>query len=301
VKPSLRALLALVTMSVVVASCGAPSPGGGAIGTVERQPLPEGAVVVLAAGDIAECGSQGDDATAAVIAAYPEATVLALGDLAYPAGSTSDFARCYDPSWGAHRDRTRPVPGNHEYQTLGAGGYYAYFGERAGPDGRGYYSFDLGDWHLVALNSERDVRDGGRQLEWLRADLEGTKQRCVLAYWHRPRFTGGRYADFEDVAPLWETLARAGAEVVLVGHDHNYQRYAPLDARGAFDERGVRQFVVGTGGKDRYALAPDPRREAGSADAYGVLRLVLRPDGYDWAFLAAPGSTYTDSGSGSCR
>lgn len=171
----------------------------------------------------------------------------------------------------------RPVPGNHEYMTADARGYFDYFGSHAGTPGSGYYSFNFGAWHLIALHSERDIREGGRQFQWLRADIASTTQRCVLAYWNRPRFTAGEYTDCEELAPFWSTLTSAGAVVVLSGHDHNYQRYALL---GAFDAGGMRQFVVA---------------------AYRVLRLTLRPDGYDWAFLATASTNYLDNGHGECR
>ncbi len=261
---------------------------------------PSEAVTVLAVGDIGDCSSDGDEATAALVAARSGLPILTLGDTVYPSGSAQDFAGCFAPSWGPFRDRMYPTPGNHEYLTSGASAYFDYFGDRAGTPGLGYYSFDVGSWHLVALNSERDVEAGGRQLAWLRADLEANTQRCVLAYWHKPRFTAGQYRDLADGHEFWALLAGAGAEVVLNGHDHNYQRYRPMDARGEPSPGATREFVVGTGGRARYDLQPDPRREAGTADAWGILELTLRPDGYDWRFLAAAGTNYEDSGSGGC-
>lgn len=259
------------------------------------------AVTILAAGDIAECGGDGDEATAALLAARPGLPILTMGDNAYPDGAAQDFANCFGPSWGPHRARIYPSPGNHEYRSRDANPYFDYFGDRAGTRGLGYYSFDLGAWHVIALNSERDNRAGGRQLAWLQADLAANTKPCVLAYWHKPRFTAGEYSDLSDGAAFWTTLANAGAEIVLNGHDHNYQRYQPMDANGAPSPNGVREFVVGTGGKDRYGLSADPRREAGTDKAWGVLELTLRADGYDWRFLPVAGASFADSGSGSCR
>jgi hypothetical protein len=257
--------------------------------------------VVLAAGDISDCNSSGDSATAAILDAQPDAVVLTLGDNAYENGTAADFANCYDPTWGRHKTRTHPAPGNHEYHTPGASGYFGYFGAAAGPDNRGYYGFDLGAWHVVSLNSEQDTGPGGAQVAWLRNDLASTSAACVLAYWHRPRWTKGNYTDQAEVQHLWNTLYDAGADVVLAGHDHNYQRYPPMDTAGAFAPvRGIRSFVVGTGGRHLYALQPDARREAGSDATFGVLELTLHATGYDWQFVPVAGSSYADSGSGTC-
>jgi hypothetical protein len=255
--------------------------------------------VVLAAGDIASCSSDGDERTAALLDAN-RGIVLALGDLAYDNGTLEEFRSCFGPSWGRHKARIRPAPGNHEYYSAAAG-YFAYFGAAAGPAKRGYYSFDLGSWHIVSLNSERDTRAGGAQVRWLRHDLARTTARCVLAFWHRPRWTGGRYEDDARTAPFWNALYAARADVVLAGHDHNYQRYPPLNQRGEIDRaRGIRSFVVGTGGVRFYDLRPDSRRRTGNDATPGVLRLTLRPTGYSWRFLPVAGGSYRDAGSGRC-
>jgi hypothetical protein len=256
--------------------------------------------VVLAAGDIADCNATGDSATAELLDAHP-GTVLSLGDHAYENGTAQEFAACYEPTWGRHRARTLPTPGNHEYHTPGAAGYFGYFGGAAGPGDRGYYSVDLGSWHVISLNSERDTGLQGAQVAWLRADLAATNADCVLAYWHQPRWTSGNYADLSAVEHLWNVLYDAGADVVLAAHDHNYQRYPRMSSTGAVDHaRGIRSFVVGTGGRHRYALRPDARREAGTDDSWGVLELTLHPGSYSWRFLGVAGSTYTDSGSDTC-
>jgi calcineurin-like phosphoesterase family protein len=254
---------------------------------------------LLAAGDIASCASAGDERTAALLDAN-QGTVLALGDNAYKHGTPEEFRTCFGPSWGRHKRRIRPTPGNHEYLS-GGSGYFRYFGRAAGPADRGYYSFDAGSWHVVSLNSERDTATDGAQVRWLRADLARTKAKCVLAFWHRPRWSAANYEDDGRTAPFWNALYAARADVVLAGHDHNYQRYPPLNRRGQIDRaRGIRSFVVGTGGQALYELRPDSRRRAANDEAWGVLKLTLRPAGYDWRFLPVSGRRYRDAGSATC-
>jgi hypothetical protein len=266
--------------------------------------------VLLAAGDIAECGAQGDEATAKILAAYPSATIATLGDNAYQEGTPEDFARCYGPSWGRYRSRTWPATGNHDYGTRKARGYDEYFGDRGGPPGRFYYSYDLGPWHMVVLNSDC-WRIGGcglddPQARWLRNDLRAHRTRCTLAYWHRPPFSSGRYGDPENtqrVRPLWQVAVRQGVDIVLVGHEHSYERFAPMGADGEPDPRGPRLFVVGTGGGNlrEYKRAPLPTTEVRDGRTWGVMRLTLRRRGYDWKFLPVAGSTFTDAGTGRCH
>jgi acid phosphatase type 7 len=254
---------------------------------------------LLAAGDIASCMSDGDERTAELLDSHP-GLVLTLGDNAYERGTLAEFRRCFGPSWGRHKRRIRPSPGNHEYES-GGSGYFSYFGAAAGPGRRGYYSFDLGRWHIVSLNSERDTRARGAQVRWLRSDLARTSARCVLAFWHRPRWSGGERGGNVRTAPLWNALYAAGADVVLAGHDHNYQRFLPLDGRGRVDRaRGIRSFVVGTGGRSFHELRRDRRRSAANDQTLGILRLILRPAGYTWEFLPASSGTYRDTGSGRC-
>ena len=262
---------------------------------------------LLAAGDIASCASDGDEQTAALLDTLP-GTVLTLGDTVYEDGSAVQFARCYAPSWGRFRDRTYPAPGNHDYNTAGASGYYGFFGPRAGKRGEGWYSFDLGRWHLVALNSNCDAvggcQPGSRQERWLRADLAAHPARCTLAFWHHPRFSSGTtHGSDPAVGGLWLALYQAGADVVLVGHEHNYERFAPLDPFGRVDPaRGVREFVVGTGGVSHYPLgSPLAGSEARNNDSFGLLELHLRPAGYSWRFRPAQGGSFQDSGTGSCH
>ncbi len=273
---------------------------------------PKESYVVVAAGDVA-CDSTmprtehtcRDDETAALLEGAD--AVLMLGDGQYPDGRLERYRAAYHRTWGRYRAITYPVPGNHEYQTPKAQGYFAYFGERAGTPEQGYYAFRLGSWLLVALNSNclavGGCREGSRQYRWLRELLATQSAPCTLAFWHHPLFTAGRYTGFAEVRPWWELLYRAGAELVLSGHDHNYQRYTPLDPWGRRDPLGIRQFVVGTGGRSLYRLRPDPlgAREAATDRAFGVLRLELRSDGYAWQFLPVSGASFSDSGSGRCH
>ncbi|ATB29924.1 metallophosphoesterase family protein [Melittangium boletus] len=257
--------------------------------------------VVLAAGDIGNCNSEGDEATAALLDGLP-GTILTLGDNAYPTGSAEAFARCYEPTWGRHKARTRPVPGNHEYLEPEAGPYFDYFGEAAGERGKGYYSYELGTWHVVALNTELTGAASVEQQRWLREDLKAHPTRCTLAYMHRPLFTSMAVRNNVFVRPLWEALAEAGAEVVLAGHDHFYERFAPQTPFGEMDaEKGLREFVVGTGGTFFYPLEPAPASSVMRlGDKHGVLKLTLEETGYTWEFLQVDGGV-GDQGRGECH
>jgi acid phosphatase type 7 len=278
----------------------------------ERPPGPPSGELIVAAGDIANCAGEGDEATAKLVAGIDGATVLTLGDNAYPDGSAQDFEECYEPSWGQFKERTRPIPGNHEYETEGARGYFDYFGEAAGDPEEGYYSYDLGSWHIVALNSNCGVEEircgpGSAQMEWLKEDLAtnaADEGGCTLAYMHHPRFSSGEeHGSTPNLEPLWEALYEAGADVVLSGHEHNYERFAPQDPEGRADpERGIREFVVGTGGKSHYPIvAPIANSEVHDDTSYGVLKLTLHPHSYEWQFVPVAGETFTDSGSGRCH
>jgi acid phosphatase type 7 len=266
--------------------------------------------VLLAAGDIAECDHRGDEATARLLAEHPTATIAALGDLAYQHGTKEEFERCFGPSWGRFRNRIRPAAGNHDHATEDAAGLEAFFGVRAGPAGLYRYSYDLGSWHIVVLDSDC-WRVGGCDLDdeqalWMRADLRAHRRKCTLAYWHRPPFSSGRYGDAEDTArvrPMWQVAAEEGVDVVLTGHEHSYERFAPMDATGAIaPDTGTRLFIVGTGGGNlrRYRRPRLPATEVRNDDTHGVLRLALRPDGYDWRFLPVRGARFTDRGSADC-
>ena len=271
-------------------------------GSVTVSPRPSSAVLV-GAGDIATCGSSGDEATANLLDAI-EGTVFTAGDLAYPDGSAEDFANCYAPSWGRHKSRTRPTPGNHEYYTQDASGYYDYFGSAAGDRDKGYYSYELGAWHVIALNSNLRVDPGSPQEQWLRQDLAKSKVRCTLAYWHHPRFSSGAsHGDHANMQPLWQALYDHGADVIVSAHDHTYERFARQTPAGELDlSKGIRQFVVGTGGANLYSFAmPRPNSEVRGNTAPGVLKLTLFSDRYEWNFVPVAGKTFTDSGTGSCH
>lgn len=255
-------------------------------------------VTVVAAGDIASCRSSYRDESTARLVDKISGTVITLGDQAYPDGSTADF-RCYNASWGKFKSRTRPTPGNHEYHQSGARPYFSYFGSRAGPSGRGYYSFNLGSWHIVSLNSEKL---SSAQERWLKSDLAANRNKCTLAFWHKPLFTSGRHAPSTSMRPLFKILYDAGADVVLSGHNHSYERFAPQTPSGsASSSRGIAQFVVGTGGAgtltDFRSTRPNSKYRY---KGYGVLKLQLNATSYSHTFVSLSGSN-RDSGSRNCH
>jgi hypothetical protein len=279
------------------------------------------AVVVAAAGDVAcdPSDSNYHDGTGTSTACRQLYTsnllvngdfdaVLALGDLQYNSGSLSDFNEVYDPTWGRVQSITYPIVGNHEYGQSNASGYFQYFGSRAGPAGKGYYSFDLGSWHIVAINSECDqvggCGTGSPQETWLRNDLAAHPAQCTIAMWHKGRYSSGHDGDNTFMQPMWADLYNAGVEILLSGHSHDYERFAPQDASGHLDNtNGVRQFIVGTGGAFFTGLGNsfDANSQAHQNTSYGVLQLTLRSGAYDWRFLPEAGKTYTDSGTTSCH
>ena len=275
--------------------------------------------VIAAAGDIA-CDPSSSDydrgrgttsecrelATAGLLTAGRYGAVLTLGDNQYDTGAYAAYRVSYGSSWGRVRSITKPAPGNHEYETSGASGYFRYFGKAAGSQGRGYYSFDLGAWHLISLNSNcwaiGGCGKGSPEERWLRRDLTTHRTACTLAYWHHPRFSSGLHGSSTATAAFWQDLYAGGADVVLSGHDHDYERFAPLAPSGKVDPaRGIREFVVGTGGRSHYGFVSiQPGSQARDSTSFGVLALTLRPTGYDWRFVPAVGS-YTDRGSASCH
>jgi hypothetical protein len=265
-----------------------------------------GAVSIVAAGDIADCRkARPADSGAARTAALvndDDALVLTVGDNTYPVGAPAEFSGCFEPTWGRFGDRLRPSPGNHDYQTPGAAGYYAYFGERAGPQRRGYYSLDLGQWHVVSLNSNVDARRGSAQLDWLRDDLQRATAACTLAVWHHPVFTSGPHGNDPRMTDALAALHGARADVLLVAHDHVYERLMPHDAAGAPDAgRGVRAFTIGTGGAVLYEFKTvHPLSEARDASIHGILRLTLGAGRYRWAFVGIDGRV-RDAGEDVCR
>jgi hypothetical protein len=256
------------------------------------RPEPE---VLLATGDIGSCESQADDAVAD-LASRLDGTIALLGDTVYEEGTPQQYARCFDPSWGPMRSRFRPAVGNHEYLTAGAGGYFDYFGSAAGEEGQGWYSYELGAWHVVVLNSNCSLvgcGDDSPQLRWLRADLAAHPSDCLLAYWHHPRWSSGRHGSTPSVDGFWQVMREAGADVVIGGHDHTYER---------IEIDGIRQFVVGTGGRNLYPFEkpPLPQTKARTDSAFGLLWLSLAADGYAWEFLALGRGNFADAGRGSC-
>jgi hypothetical protein len=254
--------------------------------------------ILLAAGDIAGCADQyQDEVTAEMLADLP-GTIAPLGDLVYQNGTRWQFRNCYDPSGGRLRARSRPSPGNHEYRTDEAGPYYEYFDSLAGPAGKGYYAYTLGTWRIYSLNSERHLAE---QTAWLTAQLAANPSQCILAYWHKPLYSSGQGSPTPAVRPLFDALYKAGAEVVLNGHQHNYERFAPQDADSNFDPRGTREFVVGTGGaqlEDFVTVAKNSKLRY--AAAHGALRMTLSPGKYSWNFLPVPGAPSADSGYANC-
>ncbi|HSL33755.1 MAG TPA: metallophosphoesterase [Candidatus Limnocylindrales bacterium] len=261
--------------------------------------------VLVGAGDIAMCSRDDDESTARLLDAMP-GTVFAAGDNAYEDGSEEQYRECYEPTWGRHLERTRAVPGNHDYQTTDAAGYKAYFGDAsAGPDGETWYSFDLGTWHVVMLDSNCDdvgCEHDSPQGRWLTADLAASDARCTVAIWHHPRFSSGFHGNDRDVAPFWEILHAGGADVVLNGHDHDYERFAPQDPDGEEDRvRGVREFVVGTGGATlRPFEAVVPNSELRYAVTPGIFAMTLHDGRYDWQFVPTSGR-FSDRGSAACH
>jgi len=266
--------------------------------------------VIAAAGDIA-CptgdepseGSCQQLATSDLLVRNVPWTVLTLGDNQYDDGELGEFRRSYAASWGRVKAITRPTPGNHDYHVTGAAGYHAYFGPLAGSPHEGYDSFDVGAWHLIALNSNCEAvgcDEGSAQERWLREDLAAHPGACTLAYWHHPRFSSGDHGNDPSVDAFWRALFEAGADVVLNGHDHTYERFAPQDPDQAADPNGIREFVAGTGGKSLYGFDDPVPNSQVRISTFGILELTLRADGYDWRFVSLTG-TVEDAGSGSCH
>jgi acid phosphatase type 7 len=274
--------------------------------------------VLVGAGDITSCESRGDRATAKLLRSI-SGTVLAAGDNAYENGSLSEYNTCYARTWGRFKERTKPIVGNHEYGTPGASGYFDYFSAtpsapvpntKANPGltpGKGYYSYNRGDWHIVALNSECEYVTGGcaqnsPMLTWLMKDLADNPARCTLAYFHRPRFSSGQNGNDATMGPIWNVLYAADADVVISGHDHVYERFARQTPRGVQTKQGIREFVVGTGGASHGEFRTiEENSQVRNADTYGVLKLTLHPRSYNWEFVPVEDKTFTDSGYNKCN
>jgi acid phosphatase type 7 len=302
----------LASLAAIGLSCGG-SPQGltapSALPTVNRAEIPSGpdaaipifpTEILVGAGDIAQCTNGGVPQATARLLDSIDGTIFALGDNAYPSGTAENYRTCYDTTWGRHRARTRPVPGNHEYDSGSPGPYFDYFGASAGPSGMGFYSYDLGNWHVVALNSNVPVGSRSPQAAWLRIDLAANAAKCTLAYWHFPLFSSSKHGNIEQMREFWRILYENGADVVLSAHDHTYERFAPQDPDGNADpDRGIREFVVGTGGAPPYPFVDVKPNSEVRLSANGVLRLALKANGYDWTFI--PVSGVGDSGSTSCH
>lgn len=322
--PARRACVLL--LATWVAGCTAASPSASVAPSLTATPTPSALVtstttptatpgqtptppaVLLAAGDIASCDEAGDTETAALMTRMlqddPDATVAILGDSVYPSGSTATYAECFDPVWGSFRDRIRPAIGNHDVMDDQGAAYFDYFGSTAGASGEGWYAYDLGAWRVVVLNSNCELVGcdaGSAQVEWLRGELAASAGDCLLAYWHAPRFSSGPHGASLSVGTFWELLVAADADLVLAGHEHDYERFAPQDAAGQQDPDGPRQIIAGTGGKElRPVGEPVTNSEFVIDDAWGVLRLELAPDGYRWTFVTTDG-VEADAGSGGCE
>ncbi len=309
------ASVGIVITAIYLAGCSPsaqPAPVERRVDPSPSQAAPDGQTFTLVgAGDIAGCKDlEGARATAKLIEKIP-GTVFAAGDLAYEKGSAAEFQNCYGATWGEFKERTRPTLGNHEYAEPTAAAYFQYWGKQAGDAGKGYYSFELGSWHIVALNTNCGAKDlggcgkGSPQEEWLRKDLAEHPAACVLAYGHHALFSSGvfkSHAIHPELKALWQDLYEAHAALVLAGHEHSYERFAPQDPDGHADpSNGIREIVVGTGGKSHdplgFAIA---NSEVRNTDTYGVIKLTLTPGHYAWQFVPEEGKSFTDSGSGEC-
>jgi len=270
--------------------------------------------IILAAGDIADCVGEGGEATrtATLLDSLP-GTILTLGDNAYPDGTKEDFATCFEPTWGRHKERIYPSVGNHEYHTKDAQPYYEYFGVKAGDSGKGYYSFNLSTWHLIAINTQifdigylcpekgNNCGEVVEQMEWIKRDLQQNKTDCTLVFGHHPRFSSGVTSASEGLIPLWESLYTENVDVVLAGHAHDYERFLPLNAQGEPDpQKGIRQFVVGTGGAGLNGFVAAENIEVVTNSVHGILKLVLGKGEYEWEFISLDGS-FVDKGRSSCH
>jgi hypothetical protein len=312
---SLCGLAGLVAFHVALSQNppGAASAAQPAVESGPTQTIEDKVFTLVGAGDIAGCGAAlaGAEATAKLIEKIP-GEVFASGDLAYEHGNAAEFHECYGRTWGRFKDRTHPSPGNHEYGTPEARDYFRYWGDRAGPVGKGYYSFDLGVWHIIALNSNCDAPGlggcgaGSAEEKWLKKDLSEHAGSCIIAYGHHALFSSGifrKHAVHPELKQIVQDLYGAHADLLLVGHEHSYERFAPQDPDGRVEpEHGIRQIVVGTGGRshDPLGFAMD-NSEVRNMDTFGVIKVTLMPHGYTWEFIPVEGQTFTDSGVGICH
>ena len=271
----------------------------GLVSLVSAPGVLAGDPVIVGAGDIANCGTTTDTATGRILDTVG-GTVFTLGDNAYSSGTASEFKNCYGPTWGRFKSRTRPATGNHDYATAGAKGYFDYFGSRAGSRANGYYAYALGTWHIIVLNSncgDVSCSADSPQVKWLKYVLAKTRGRNVLAMWHHPRFSSGRHGNDTSVQAFWDALYAEGADIVLNGHDHNYERFAPQTPTGQLDQTyGIRQFVVGTGGTSLRSKGTTKANSQVFSSTHGVLKLYLQARSFSWRFVPIAGKTFTDRG-----
>ena len=283
-----------------------PSPVPKPVPTPTPVPSQPAAVeaVLVGAGDIASCASSGDEATAALLGQIG-GTVFTTGDNVYESGTATEFSACYAPSWGLQRLRTMPTAGNHDWGTANAQGFRDYFALNSPTT---YYSYNLGtSWHVIVLDSDcsqvSGCTSGSPQYSWLQADLAANPRACTIAMWHHPRFSSGEHGNSTSMQAIWQLLIDNNAELVINGHDHDYERFAPQTATGVpDDQRGLRELVVGTGGKSHYTFVNvQPNSQVRNDNTFGVLQLTLRTGAYDWRFIPVAGQSFTDAGSGTCH
>ena len=305
-------LLLSLAAAALPQSSGSSAQAKHETGPSTKESASEQTYTLVGAGDIASCKYiEGAQATAKLIEKIP-GTVFADGDLAYEHGNAAEFQNCYGTTWGKFKERTRPALGNHEYGTPNATAYFQYWGHRAGAAGKGYYSYNLGIWHVVVLNTNcgapglEGCGAGSPQELWLRRDLKEHPNACIVAYGHHALFSSGvfqSHAIHPELKSLWQDLYDAHADLVVAGHEHSYERFAPQDPDGRGDPaHGIREIVVGTGGRSHDMLGfAIPNSEVRNTDTYGVLKVTLAPHGYTWEFVPEEGKTFRDSGSGVCR
>ena len=295
-----RAAVTLLLLLALIAGCSGDPTSPTSLPRVLLDQIDHSESLLIGAGDIGLCGSQAAEATARLLDGMA-GVVFTTGDNAYPQGTAANYRDCYEPNWGRHKARTRPAPGNHDYESPGASPYFNYFGTNAGPSGLGYYRYSLGDWQIYSLNSNIAADSASPQVQWLRGELAANPSACALAYWHHPRFSSGPHGDTPAMQPIWRVLHDNGVEMVINGHDHFFERFAPQDAEGRLDPvHGIRQFIVGTGG----AGLTMPVQVRANSDArwsvHGVLQLVLRGNAYTWGFVSDTGAA-TDIGGAPCH
>jgi len=308
-------ILALVVALAVSAQCGGSSapptsptpPGGGTTPPGPEPPPPppppppSSDAIFVGAGDIAMCNERGAELTARLLDRIP-GTVFTTGDNAYPAGTPRDFAECYEPTWGRHKARTRPVPGNHDFQTDRGAPYFNYFGANAGPPGLGYYMYRVGNWNIFALNSNIAVNGVSAQASWLQQTMADNPSTCAAALLHHPLYSSGQNGNHPFVRDLYRILHAGGIDIILAGHDHTYERFSGLiNPDGVADPRGFRHFIVGTGGASLYQFRNPHPASAMRHSGWGVLKLTLKAQGYDWEFVPVDGDTFRDANSGVCN